>query len=100
LTTLGMGELSYRQGNHVRYLTVFHGYAEVLPDRVIVLADIGERAEEIDLSRAKSARNRAEQRLSKPGDTDIDWSRAALALERAVVRMQVAAKGGAAVDHE
>ena len=43
-----MGELSYRKGNHWSYLTVFRGFVEVLPERMIVLAEVGERGEEID----------------------------------------------------
>ena len=94
ITTLGMGTLSYHKGTEVFYLTVIGGYAEVLADRVIVLADRSETAEEIDVDRAKAARERAEQRLAKPGDPELDWNRAMLALQRALLRLQVAAKGG------
>ena len=95
LTELGVGELSYRRGKEVSYVTLIQGYAEVLPDRVIVLAEIGERAEEIDVDRARSARERAEKRLSKLGATDVDWERATFALQRSLARLQVATKGGA-----
>lgn len=94
LTELGVGEMSYRRGNETHYATVIGGYAEVLPDRVTVLAEIAERAEEIDEDRARAARERAEKRLAKAGDPDTDWNRAAAALKRALVRLQVAAKGG------
>jgi len=94
LTELGVGEMSYRRGNETHYATVIGGYAEVLPDRVTVLAEIAERAEEIDEDRARAARERAEKRLAKPGDPDTDWNRAAAALKRALVRLQVAAEGG------
>ena len=94
LTKLGVGEMSYRRGSETHYATVMGGYAEVLPDRVTLLAEIAERAEEIDVDRARAARERAEKRLARAGDPDIDWNRAAAALERALVRLQVTAKGG------
>jgi F-type H+-transporting ATPase subunit epsilon len=94
LTELGIGELTYRKGGETRHLTVIEGYAEVLPERVIVLAEVSERAEEIDLGRAATAAERARDRLTKAGSLEIDWQRANLALERAVIRQQVARKGG------
>ncbi len=94
ITELGIGELSYRAGRDTRFATVIQGFAEVLPDRVIVLAEIAERAEEIDVARARTARERAEKRLAA-SDGDTNWDRAAVALERALVRLQVAAKSGA-----
>ena len=94
ITALGMGMLSYHKGGEVFYLSVVGGYAEVLADRVIVLAERSETAEEIDVDRAKAARQRAEQRLAKTGDPEMDWNRAMLALQRALLRLQVAAKGG------
>jgi F-type H+-transporting ATPase subunit epsilon len=95
ITELGIGVLNYVDGNEDHFLTVVHGYAEVLPDRVIVLAEISERAEEINLERARAALERAQERLAKPGDTEVDWDRATFALQRALVRVQAAAKGGA-----
>jgi len=95
MTELGLGELSYEKEKRVSYLTVIRGYAEVLADRVIVLAEIAEAAEEIDVNRARAARQRAEQRLARIGEHDVDWDRASFALERALLRLQVAAKGGA-----
>ncbi len=92
LTELGMGELSYRKGKDTYYAVVIHGFAEVLPDRVIVLAETAERAEEIDVERAQAARERAEKHLANP-DPDMDWDSARFALERALLRLQVAAKG-------
>jgi F-type H+-transporting ATPase subunit epsilon len=67
------------------------GFAEVLPDKVTVLAETAERAEEIDVKRAREAKERAEQRL-KGGDTETDFDRAQVALERAETRLQVAGK--------
>lgn len=96
ITELGIGELSYRTTDATHYTTIISGYAEVLPDRVIVLAEVAERAEEIDLERARAAYDRAHKRLATPAAPDVDWDRATLALERAMIRLQVAAKGGAA----
>ena len=90
ITELGVGVLTYHKGAEVRYLTVIHGYAEVLPDRVIVLAECSERAEEIDLARVRSALERAQADLAKAGSPDVDWQMATTALERATIRMQAA----------
>ena len=95
ITELGVGELSYRKGKEVFYLTTIHGYAEILPERAIILAEVAERAEEIDVERARTARDRAQQHLAKPAAADLDWDRATLALQRAMIRLQVAAKSGA-----
>lgn len=90
LTALTIGEIDYFVHGKKHYLAVFWGFAEVLPDRVIVLAHVAERAEDIDVERAKRARQRAEERLKKPGDTELDLERARIALERAVIRLQAA----------
>ncbi len=95
ITELGVGELSYRKGKDTFYAIVIHGFAEVLPDRVIVLAERAERAEEIDINRARAARERAEKRLAQREAAEIDWDRATFALQRALIRLQVADKGGA-----
>jgi F-type H+-transporting ATPase subunit epsilon len=96
ITELGIGILTYRKDSETRYLTVIHGYAEVLPDRVIILAELSERAEEIDIERTRAARERARAELAKAVSGDADWQRAAFALSRAMVRLQAASKGGAA----
>jgi F-type H+-transporting ATPase subunit epsilon len=96
ITELGIGILAYRKGSETRYLTVIHGYAEVLPDRVIILAELSERAEEIDIDRTRAARERAQAELAKAVSGDADWQRASFALARAMVRLQVASRGGAA----
>ena len=90
-TELKVGELSYRKANTWTSLAVAWGFAEVLPDQVRVLAETAERAQEIDLERATRAKERAEQRLSKGGD-DVDYDRALIALQRALIRIQVAQK--------
>ncbi|HKN25143.1 MAG TPA: F0F1 ATP synthase subunit epsilon [Candidatus Acidoferrum sp.] len=93
ITELGIGELRYRTAASSQpiLLAVLRGFAEVLPDRVTLLAETAERAEEIDLSRAEAAKARAEKRLAS-NDTNIDWDRATVALQRAVIRIQVAKK--------
>ena len=95
ITELGYGELSYRKGGDVQYMTIMGGYAEVLGDRVTLLAEVAERAEEIDVDRARTAKERAEKLLSRTGDKDVDWDAAGLALRRAIIRLQTATKGGA-----
>jgi F-type H+-transporting ATPase subunit epsilon len=93
LSTLGVGELTYRMGRDERHLAVAGGFAEVRNDKVIVLADVAELPEEIDRERAERARERAERRLAGRSQDDIDFARAAVALARALVRLQVAARG-------
>ena len=88
---LKIGELGYRKGKRWDFLAVAWGFVEVLPNRVRILAEIAERAQEIDLERARRAKERAEQRISKGGE-DIDYNRALVALERAIVRIQVKTK--------
>jgi F-type H+-transporting ATPase subunit epsilon len=93
ITELGIGEVSYRTTttSHPVLLAVVRGFAEVLPERVTLLAETAERAEEIDLARAEAAKARAEQRLAS-NDSNIDWDRATVALQRALIRIQVARK--------
>ena len=87
LSTLQVGELWYRIGQEKHYLAVAGGFVEVLPDRVTVLAQIGERAEDIDVARAEAAKRRAEERLANP--VDIDLERARFSLTKALIRIQV-----------
>jgi F-type H+-transporting ATPase subunit epsilon len=93
MTELGIGELTYRKATSSQptTLAVIRGFAEVLPDRVTVLAETAERAEEIDVNRAEAARARAEKRLAS-NDSNIDWDRAIVALQRAVIRIQIIRK--------
>ena len=88
---LKVGELGYRIGERWFWLSVAWGFVEVLPDQVRVLAETAERAQEIDLERANRAKQRAEERIAKGGD-DIDYKRALIALERALIRIQVSRK--------
>ena len=98
LTTLGSGEVSYRTGKAEQYLLVAGGFAEVQPDRVIILAEVAEAPPEIDLARAERARQRAELRLSgrhpsgHEDEGEIDYSRALAALARALARIMVAGR--------
>jgi len=94
LGLLGAGELWYRQGQEKRYLALAFGFAEVGPDRVTILAQIAEKPHEIDISRAEAAKKRAEERLSKP-TMDLDFERARIALLKALIRLQVAARSHA-----
>jgi F-type H+-transporting ATPase subunit epsilon len=94
LTTLGMGEVGYRIGDQWHYLSITWGYAEILPNKVTLLTQTAEMAEEIDLERAERAKRRAEERLHEwtVRGVDVDYERAAAALQRALIRMQVAGK--------
>jgi len=92
ITELGAGELSYRTpGGQTGLLAVIRGFAEVLSDRVSILAETAEFAEDIDLDRAQAALKRAQERISKGGE-NIDWDRATMSLQRALVRIQVVFK--------
>jgi F-type H+-transporting ATPase subunit epsilon len=91
LATLGAGELWYRVGSEVTYLAVALGFAEVLPDRVTILAQIAERAEEIDAARAEAAKVRAEARLNA-ATADVDFERARIAMLKSLIRLQVATR--------
>lgn len=92
LTTLGIGEITYRKGREEFHLAVAGGFCEVRNDKVIVLADMAERPEEIDRDRAERARQRAEQRLAGRTQEEIDYARASAALARALTRLQVAGR--------
>ena len=91
LSTLGLGEISYGHGGARGYLTCFWGFCEVLPDRVNILAEIGERAEEIDVGRAEQAKARAAERMRMIRD-EAGYGEAHLAYIRAVTRLAVARK--------
>ena len=94
LTSLRIGEFTYKQNGVPHHLAVNWGYFEVESDRVTVLVETAERADEIDLERAKIALGRAEAALKKLDPEDKDYRVQELALERALIRMQVAGKGG------
>ncbi len=92
LTSLGSGEVTYRAGREEHRLAVHGGFAEVGRDRVIILADTAELPEEIDVARARRARERAEQRLAGKTGEETDYARALAALNRALVRLQLAGR--------
>ena len=92
MTILQAGELVVRRGGEENSLAISGGFLEVRPDRVIVLADQAERAEEIDIARAEEARKRAEQRLADRHAPGLDAARAEAALRRALIRLTVAEK--------
>ena len=94
LSELRTGELVYTRGETKHYLAVSWGFAEVLPDLVIILVQTAERAEEIDRARAERALERAEERLKKFSDPTIDAVRAREAYERARARLQAAHRTG------
>jgi F-type H+-transporting ATPase subunit epsilon len=91
LATLQIGELWYRTGNEICHVAVSSGFAEVLPDRVTILAQIAESADEIDVTRAETAEKRARDRLARPG-VDMDFERARLALLKSLIRLRVASR--------
>ena len=92
MSTLKSGELAYRKNGTWRYLAISWGYAEVLPQTVIILAEAAEKAEEIDIARAQRARDRAVERMARWGDESIDVLRAQVSLARALTRIEVAEK--------
>jgi len=91
ITELGAGDMSYRSGAETQHFAVGSGFAEVLPDRVIVLAESAERPTEIDVARARESKERAEKLLTS-GDPQVDYPRAVLAVQRAEARIQVASE--------
>jgi F-type H+-transporting ATPase subunit epsilon len=93
LASLAVGELWYRKGSEKTFLSIGFGFAEVLPDRVTILARLAERAEEIDVERAEASRKRAEERLTQ-SKSDIDYERARAALMKSVSRLQVSSRLG------
>ena len=91
LAVLQVGELWYRQGPEKHYLSIAFGFAEVQPDRVTILAQGAEKADEIDLARAEQAKKRAEERIARPA-VDMDAERARIALMKSLIRLQVATR--------
>lgn len=91
LALLGAGELWYRQGQEKYYLAIAFGFAEVQPEQVTILAQIAERADEIDIARAEAAKKRAEERIARP-TTDLDFERARIAMLKSLIRLQVATR--------
>ena len=91
LAMLQVGELWYRKGSETVYMSISFGFAEVLPDRVTILAQLAERADEIDIARAEAAKRRAEERIAQPA-AEMDYERARIAMMKALIRLQVASR--------
>jgi|SRR3954452_12455630 F-type H+-transporting ATPase subunit epsilon len=92
ITELAVGEISYRKGGQTTYLSVAWGFAEVLPNKVTILAETAERAEDIDVARAQQALQAAQTRLAA-ADSEEKVDRELAAVRRAETRIDVAAKG-------
>jgi F-type H+-transporting ATPase subunit epsilon len=94
LASLSVGELWYRIGQERHYLSIAFGFAEVLPERVTVLAQIAERAQDIDVERAERAKRRAEERLQAKvsQQAEMDFERARVAMMKSLIRLQVATR--------
>ena len=100
VTELDIGEMSYKKEGQSQYVSIVFGYCEISSDRINILAEKAEKAEEIDFSRAAEFHHRAEERLSNLQATDIDFDRAASSLKRAKTRMEVSKKTGNAHSNE
>ena len=90
LSALAVGEMWYRVGQEKTFLSLAYGFCEVLPDRVSILAQLAERAEDIDVARAEEARRRAEARLAQA--KDVDYERARTALQKSLARLAVSSR--------
>jgi F-type H+-transporting ATPase subunit epsilon len=93
LAALAVGELWYRKGAEKTYVAIAFGFAEVLPETVTILAQLAERAEDIDVERAEAARKRAEERLGLPSP-DVDYEQEQAALAKALNRLHVSSRIG------
>ena len=93
LAALTVGELWYRKGSERTYFAIAYGFAEVLPDGVTILAQLAERADQIDVTRAEAALKRAQERLAGPRE-HVDYERARTALQKALSRLEVSSRGG------
>ena len=93
ITELGVGEISYRSSGTITRLAVAWGFAEVLPDKVTIMAEVSERAQDIDVARAQNAKQRAEEILqsNRPG---TNYEEVESALRRAETRIEVAGRQG------
>ena len=91
LAVLGAGELWYRQGQEKYYLAIAFGFAEVQAERVTILAQIAEKADDVDVARAEAAKKRAEERLATP-TMQMDFERARIAMLKSLIRLQVATR--------
>jgi F-type H+-transporting ATPase subunit epsilon len=91
ITELAIGEISYKTSGVTKHICVAWGFAEVLPNKVTILAETAERPEEIDTTRAQKAKDRAEKELAA-GGTDLDYDQVQASIARADTRLDVAKK--------
>ena len=89
LAALATGMMWSRKGTEKTFAFIAGGFAEVLPDRVSILAQVAERAEDIDIARAEASKRRAEEQLARPGVVDLDMERARIAMLRAISRLEI-----------
>ena len=95
LCQLGVGVLSYRTGSARYFISIIEGYAEVGPEKITILAESAERAEDIDAKRAQDSRQRAQERMAgQKSEEELDFDRAELSLKRAIARNSVANQSG------
>jgi F-type H+-transporting ATPase subunit epsilon len=92
ITTLKIGEIMYRQGSAKRYMAVTWGYAEVLPDRVTILSESAQLADEIDIARAMAEKERAEAQLQKMAVADKDYWTVKASMDKAITEVVVYGK--------
>jgi F-type H+-transporting ATPase subunit epsilon len=92
LSALEIGEMYYKQGGKTEFMAVSAGFAEVTGTKVTIVAEAAEFGHEIDIERARRARERAERRLAEAKTAEIDWTRAEAALRRSMVRTKVAGR--------
>jgi F-type H+-transporting ATPase subunit epsilon len=92
LSALDIGEMYYKQGGKTEFMAVSGGFAEVTGTKVTIVAEAAEFGHEIDIERARRARERAERRLAEAKTAEIDWARAEASLRRSMVRMKVAGR--------
>lgn len=92
ITTLAVGIIMYRDGKNENYIAVGGGFAEVTPEKVIILAETAEKPEEVDIIRAEEAIKRAQERMSGKIKEAIDFDRAQASVNKAVSRIQVASR--------
>jgi F-type H+-transporting ATPase subunit epsilon len=98
ITELAIGEIRYVHGGQTTRLAAAWGFAEVLPEKVTILAETAERAEEINVQRAQEAKARAEQAMQRAA-ADLDYDATLSALRRAEVRLEVAGQAGQSASH-
>jgi F-type H+-transporting ATPase subunit epsilon len=92
LSALDIGEMYYKAGGKTQYLAVSGGFAEVTGSKVTIVAESAEMGHEIDVERARRAKERAEKRIATGRAADVDWARAEAALRRSLVRARVAGR--------